>query len=177
MSAHLIAEWREAMQYLLAVLAGGPKAAHRNEDSEFARDAKGRRHDASIAARDATLAMVDAVRAARADVVSVRELAGEDPRHAAPPHHHAFPLFHHRSARRDSASSGSTGCTPLSHSIGLPIECPFSRAWKPPSRIPRFMASSSVRPEIEPFLSAIGLLLTVGLSATTARQPAQQRQP
>lgn len=75
MSAHLIAEWREAMQYLLAVLAGGPKAAHRNEDSEFARDAKGRRHDASIAARDATLAMVDAVRAARADVVSVRELA------------------------------------------------------------------------------------------------------
>jgi hypothetical protein len=70
-----VRRWRDAMGHLLAVLAGGPKGAHRNEDSEFARDSKERRHYASIAARDATLAMVDAVRAARADAVSVRELA------------------------------------------------------------------------------------------------------
>lgn len=75
MSAHLIAEWREAMGYLLAVLAGGPKREHRNEDSEFARDAKERRHYSAIAARAATVDLVDVVKAARADAFSVRKLA------------------------------------------------------------------------------------------------------
>ncbi len=75
MSAHLIAEWREAMRYLLAVLAGGPKGEHRNEDSEFARDAKERRHYSAIAARDATVDLAGVARAARADAVTVSELA------------------------------------------------------------------------------------------------------
>lgn len=70
-----VRRWRDAMRHLLAVLAGGPKGTHRNDGSLFAEDAKERRYYSAIAARDATVDLVDVVRAARADAVAVRELA------------------------------------------------------------------------------------------------------
>ena len=74
-----VRRWRDAMRHLLAVLAGGPKGTHRNDGSLFAEDAKERRYYSAIAARDATVDLVDVVRAARddsfSDTVSVRRLA------------------------------------------------------------------------------------------------------